>query len=63
MGYLVLSRRINETVVIGSDIKLTVLGIQGGQVKIGIAAPKDVRVDREEVRNRINHEKLMEKTA
>lgn len=47
---LVLSRRLGETLVIGDDIKITVLGIQGGQIRFGIDAPKDVQVDREEVR-------------
>lgn len=51
---LVLSRRLEETIIIGDDIKVTVLGINGNQVRIGIDAPKDVRVDRSEVRDRIN---------
>lgn len=53
---LVLSRRLGETLVIGDDIRLTVLGITGNQVRIGVAAPKDVRVDRAEVRVRIDAE-------
>ena len=53
---LVLSRRLGETVMIGDDIKLTVLGINGNQVRIGIAAPKEVSVHREEVYRRIQEE-------
>ena len=49
---LVLTRRINETLCIGDDVKLTVLGIKGNQVRIGVAAPRDIQVDREEIRQR-----------
>jgi carbon storage regulator len=53
---LVLSRRLGETLIIGDDVKITVLGISGNQVRVGIAAPKDVSVHREEVYNRIQTE-------
>lgn len=53
---LVLSRRLGETVMIGDDIKLTVLGINGNQVRLGIAAPKEISVHREEVYRRIQEE-------
>jgi carbon storage regulator len=53
---LVLSRRLGETLIIGDDIKITVLGISGTQVRLGIAAPKDVSVHREEVYRRIQDE-------
>lgn len=53
---LVLSRRLGETLIIGDDIKITVLGISGNQVRLGIAAPKDVSVHREEVYQRIQNE-------
>mgnify|MGYP000229923864 CR=1 FL=1 len=46
---LVLSRRLGETLIIGDDVKVTVLGISGNQVRLGIAAPKEVSVHREEV--------------
>ena len=54
---LVLSRRVTETLIIGDDIKITVLGISGNQIRIGIAAPKEVSVHREEVYERIQAEK------
>lgn len=50
---LVLSRRLGETIVIGDDVRVTVLSISGGQVRLGIAAPKEVSVHREEVHQRI----------
>ena len=53
---LVLSRRLGETLIIGDDVKITVLGISGNQVRVGIAAPKDDGVHREEVYNRIQTE-------
>lgn len=53
---LVLSRRTDEALIIGDDIKITVLGISGNQIRIGIAAPKEVSVHREEVYNRIQAE-------
>jgi carbon storage regulator len=53
---LVLTRRIGETLKIGDDIIVTVLGVKGTQVKVGVVAPKGVRVDREEVRRRIEAE-------
>lgn len=49
---LVLSRRANETVVIGDQIKITVLGTSGNQIRIGIDAPRELAVHREEVQRR-----------
>ena len=63
---LVLSRRLGETLIIGDDIKITVLGISGNQVRLGIAAPKEVTVHREEVYRRIQEEQgdsTMERSA
>ena len=54
---LVLSRRIDESLIIGDDVKITVLGISGGQVRLGIAAPKEVSVHREEIYKKIQREK------
>ena len=53
---LVLSRKTEESMIIGDDIKITVLDIRGGQVRIGITAPYDVKIHREEVYNRISSE-------
>ncbi|WP_108478959.1 carbon storage regulator CsrA [Providencia alcalifaciens] len=53
---LILTRRAGETVVIGDDVKVTVLGIKGCQVRIGIEAPKDTSIHREEIYLRIQAE-------
>tara|TARA_B100000959_G_scaffold228576_1_gene243938 strand:- start:4767 stop:4934 length:168 start_codon:yes stop_codon:yes gene_type:complete len=53
---LVLSRKAEESMFIGDDIKITVLDIRGGQVRIGITAPQDIKIHREEVYDRINKE-------
>ena len=53
---LILSRRTGEGVVIGADITVTVLGIKGNQVRLGIRAPKDVAVNRTEIHERIERE-------
>lgn len=53
---LVLSRRIGETLRIGDDIKVVVLAVSGNQIRLGIEAPRDVGVHREEVYARIKHE-------
>ena len=51
---LILTRRAGETVMIGSDVTITVLGVKGNQVRIGINAPKDVAVHREEIFQKIH---------
>ena len=50
---LILTRRAGETLMIGEDVSITVLGVKGNQVRIGINAPKDVAVHREEIYDRI----------
>jgi len=50
---LILTRRVGETLNIGDDIQVTVLGVRGSQVRIGVKAPKDVAVHREEILERI----------
>lgn len=54
---LILTRKIGETIVIGDDVTVTVLGIKGSQIRMGINAPKDVQVHREEIYTRIQQEK------
>ena len=59
---LILTRKVGETLMIGDDVTVTVLSIQGNQVKIGINAPKTVDVHREEIYLRIQREKELAET-
>ena len=59
---LILTRRVGESLMVGDDITITVLGVKGNQVRIGVSAPKDVAVHREEIYNRIQHGQDEEKT-
>ena len=54
---LILTRRVGESLVVGDDVTLTVLGVKGNQVRIGVNAPKTVSVHREEIYQRIQREK------
>ncbi|HEY9149784.1 MAG TPA: carbon storage regulator CsrA [Gammaproteobacteria bacterium] len=53
---LILTRRVGETLMIGDEVTVTVLGVKGNQVRIGVNAPKDVSVHREEIYERIKRE-------
>jgi len=53
---LILTRRVGETLMIGDSVSVTVLGVKGNQVRIGVDAPKDISVHREEIFNRIKEE-------
>lgn len=53
---LILTRRVGETVMIGDNVTVTVLGVKGNQVRIGVNAPKEVAVHREEIFERIKRE-------
>ncbi len=54
---LILTRRVRETLIIGDDVSVTVLGVKGNQVRLGVDAPKEVSVHREEIYQRIQQEK------
>ncbi len=60
---LILTRRIGETVVIGDDVTVTVLGVKGNQVRLGVNAPREVAVHREEIFERIKRERSDEQPA
>lgn len=53
---LILTRRVGESLIIGDDVTITVLGVKGNQVRIGVNAPRDVAVHREEILNRMQGE-------
>lgn len=53
---LILTRRVGETLMIGDSVTVTILGVKGNQVRVGITAPKDIAVHREEIFQRIGRE-------
>ena len=55
---LILTRRVGEALMIGDDVTISILGVKGNQVRIGIDAPKEVAVHREEIYQRIKNEEL-----
>mgnify|MGYP003326226113 CR=1 FL=1 len=59
---LILTRRVGETLMVGDEVTVTVLGVKGNQVRIGVNAPKDVAVHREEIYQRIQNENAKQDT-
>lgn len=60
---LILTRKVGESIMIGDSVEVKVLGLRAGQIKIGIEAPKDLKVHREEIYERIQAEQVNERRA
>ncbi len=63
MGMLILTRRVGESLMIGDQITVTILGVKGNQVRVGVSAPKDVAVHREEVYQRIHRKQKTHRSS
>jgi|TARA_B110000967_G_C18499286_1_gene370690 carbon storage regulator CsrA len=59
---LILTRRVGESLIIGDDIVINIIGVKGNQIRIGVNAPKEISVHREEIYNRIQAEKVDDKS-
>jgi|TARA_B110000908_G_C10136989_1_gene394920 carbon storage regulator len=59
---LILTRRVGESLIIGDDIVINIIGVKGNQIRIGVNAPKEISVHREEIYNRIQAEKADDKS-
>ncbi len=59
---LILTRRVGESLIIGDNIVINILGVKGNQIRIGVNAPKEISVHREEIYNRIQAEKADDKS-
>jgi carbon storage regulator len=62
LAMLILTRRVGESVIIGNDVTVTVLGVKGNQVRLGVNAPREVAVHREEIFERIKREQAEDKS-
>jgi carbon storage regulator len=58
---LILTRKVGETVMIGDNVTVAVIGVKGSQIRIGINAPKDVTVHRQEIHERVRHQQVPER--
>ncbi len=60
---LILTRKVGESIMIGDSVEVKILGLRGGQIKVGIEAPKDLKVHREEIYERIRAEEESKRQA